>query len=83
MKRERKYKIMWRNPNTGRVCYVAAEGLTLVRVEDVVQDNSPRNTRVMTYEHLKIELMEMKYSFMPMDEKQIIVIPQKRVYQRV
>lgn len=82
MEKKRKYTMMWRNPRTGKMCYVAAEGLVLTRVEDIVKQGSAKNTRLLSYDDLKIELMEMKHSFMPLNGKEIKVNPQERVYKR-
>ena len=53
---QKKYNICWRNPFTGRLCYVAYQGLTLVRVEDIVKANEPKNTRLLYNKELEYEL---------------------------
>lgn len=55
-----KFNYCWINPRNGRLCYVAYEGLTIARVEDVVKGNEPPNTRLMTYDTLMIEMLGLK-----------------------
>ena len=55
-----KLNYCWRNPRNGRLCYVAFEGLTVVRVEDIVKPNESRNMRLMSYETLLREMLGLK-----------------------
>jgi hypothetical protein len=56
----KKFNYCWKNPRNGRLCYVAFEGLTVVRVEDVVKADEPRNTRLMSYDSVIREMLGLK-----------------------
>ncbi len=78
--KSKKYNVSWINPFTGRRCFVAYEGLSLARVEDVAITRAQKNTRVMSYDDLRIELLVMDNSKMSLTNIPKITHP-PRIYK--